>query len=100
MAHQITIVDAPSAGTAGVAPATAEEITELEELWKFFLANPGKQGFWNGDSAEAMADYKKRANGYLRNRPEGALNLRQVRRQNLPANQMRFVIAPYTKGDE
>lgn len=97
MAHKISLVPITT-GSAVEQPST-EEIKELEELWAYLIEHPGYHAHWIGDSAEAMLAYKRRANAYLRNRPEGALTLTQIRRQNLPANEMKFTLKPYTKTD-
>jgi hypothetical protein len=100
MGHMITFVAKPAANAKVNDAATAEEITELEQMWaEVFSITDDQWGHWKGASVKELAAYKARANGYLRNRSEGALNLREVRRQNLPAGEMRFVIAPYTKGE-
>jgi hypothetical protein len=95
---KISLVPITTGGKA-VAPLSAEQIKELEELWAYMVENPGYHAFWDGDSAEEMLAYKLGANAYLRNRPEGALTLTQIRRQNLPAHQMKFALRPYVKGD-
>jgi hypothetical protein len=103
MGHSITVVPRPVAGVSSTIAATPEEIAELEQLWSGLFSLPEgatNMAHYISDTATkaAVGQYKNRANSYLRNRPEGALNLREVRRQNMPDGQMKFVIEPYTKG--
>lgn len=90
------VVPANVAGQPSATPLAGAEAKELEELWTYFSQNPGMWGHWEGTSKVERETFKASANAYLRNRPEGALKLRQIRRQNLPDNEMKFIIEPLT----
>lgn len=97
----ITVVPANVAGVSSNAKALSpEEVKELEELWAYFVENPGMWGHWEGNDKTEREAFKASANAYLRTRKEGALKLRQIRRQNLPDNQMKFIIEPLTASTE
>jgi hypothetical protein len=96
----ISVVAANVNGVSAGAELPDSDKKELEELWAYFVANPGYWGHAVFGSATEMAAYKASANAYLRTRKEGALKLRQIRRQKLPENEMKFIIEPYTSTAE
>jgi hypothetical protein len=95
----ISIVPKSGSGVVGTDLPTAEEIKELEELWAYFTEHDGEWAFWEGKTKDERESYKRKANNYLRTRKEGALKLRQIRRQNLPEHQMKFIIEPVNSGE-
>ena len=74
-------------------PLTAEDAAELEQLWaEVFSKDSAYVARASFGTKTELASYKRKANAYLSNRPDGALVLRQTRSGDLPDNEMRFVI--------
>lgn len=96
----ISVVPITTGAAKGATPLGPQEIKELEELWAYFVANPGYHGLWEGESKDEREAFKASANAYLRTRKEGALKLRQIRRQGLPDHQMKFIIEPYNSTED